>query len=680
VGLTQSFDVLGDDGKGGTTHQTWAVTPAADAGPVFTSTPATTGTTGTVYAYTPTATDADGDSVSYSLIANPSWASLTGNSVTGTPTAGGSVSFTLRADDGHGKTADQTWSLMVTPAGNLAPIITSTPPTTATGGTAYTYVVQASDPNSDAVIIHLISGPAGASLIGNTLTWTPTPGQERVTAAFQVEASDVWGATSVPQTWGVTPAGTIHGTRLINYTLLDWATGKISRVPVPDPGNPSFGALVPMTGNEFATVSGSYNAADGSFTVGPVSAGGYWLRINNVYVWTDQSTVDLSSLRQGRQDQATALIDPTNVSFSLTGMSPWASSDGVQFFDWNSGVYTYLDQDRTSANVPSAGDTALSGLTDNWANSFYGVSARGLNLVRTGEGDHPLVAHMGSVTAGGQTFQVAKDIFEVSSLTMSNGTPATVSGAFTTPLNAPTPFALNLAHASFLNAKNAINPSGLLLTNAAAYLLGLPDPSKSGTFGSTLDVVRFMNPTGTSDLNLGNITIPALPPAFGLWWYAGYQFRKPFLYPGATTAISTYYWVQAQGAVMPTVSSPMSPVVTPVQNPQINGQSFFNDRTGMGVAPLLTWSAPATGTPTYYQVSIWQLGFSGTQTTDTLVASFYLPGTSLQVPYGILNGGTYHFNIRAVVSPSRNLATAPFWFYEQVTYGIADCSSGMITN
>lgn len=88
--------------------------------PVFTSTPATTATEGIAYSYTALATDADGDSVTYSLEAAP--VGMVIDAATGvvnwTPTykQAGSYTVTIRATDGSGLFAEQTYSLTVADA------------------------------------------------------------------------------------------------------------------------------------------------------------------------------------------------------------------------------------------------------------------------------------------------------------------------------------------------------------------------------------------------------------------------------------------------------------------------------------------------------------------------------------------------------------------------------------
>ena len=72
---------------------------------------------------------------------------------------------------------------------NSSPVIESDPVTTAKEGVAYTYDVEATDPNGDALTYSLTTSPTGMTINSNTgvISWTPTAaGSFEVT----VEVSD----------------------------------------------------------------------------------------------------------------------------------------------------------------------------------------------------------------------------------------------------------------------------------------------------------------------------------------------------------------------------------------------------------------------------------------------------------------------------------------------------------
>jgi hypothetical protein len=104
--------------------------------PTITSTPTTTATIGSAYSYT--ATTSDGSSVVFWDY--PAWLSFSGNTISGTPTTGAVETVSLYIQTDTGFPADpQTFNITVTPAGTFA--FTSSPTTTATVGTAYSYAV-----------------------------------------------------------------------------------------------------------------------------------------------------------------------------------------------------------------------------------------------------------------------------------------------------------------------------------------------------------------------------------------------------------------------------------------------------------------------------------------------------------------------------------------------------------
>ncbi|MCL4729037.1 MAG: hypothetical protein KJ044_01200, partial [Planctomycetes bacterium] len=106
-------------GLGTPTHPTTpggGGTPGNTA-PTFTSTAPTTGTVGQPYSYQATATDAEGGTLTFSLVAGPAGMNASGTGlVTWTPSAGGTFNATLRVTDGALHT-DQTWNITVSATG-----------------------------------------------------------------------------------------------------------------------------------------------------------------------------------------------------------------------------------------------------------------------------------------------------------------------------------------------------------------------------------------------------------------------------------------------------------------------------------------------------------------------------------------------------------------------------------
>ena len=148
--------------------------------PIITSTPITTATIGVLYAYDVNATDPDGDTLTYSLITRPT--GMTINSANGLiiwiPVAAqiGNNSVTVKVSDGS-LSIIQSFTIKVStlPVINQAPIIYSTPITTATVGVTYFYDVEATDPDGDTLTYSLTTYPPGMTIssASGLIMWTP---------------------------------------------------------------------------------------------------------------------------------------------------------------------------------------------------------------------------------------------------------------------------------------------------------------------------------------------------------------------------------------------------------------------------------------------------------------------------------------------------------------------------
>jgi len=167
------------DGLFDTQRYTISVAEPPNRAPVFTSTPVTAATATLAYNYQASASDPDGDVLNFSLTTGP--AGLIIDAVTGqvTWTLGedqvGDHVVTLRVEDPEGLFDTQSYTISVAEPPNHPPVFTSTPVTAATATLAYNYQASASDPDGDALVFTLISGPAGLTVDPTTglVSWTP---------------------------------------------------------------------------------------------------------------------------------------------------------------------------------------------------------------------------------------------------------------------------------------------------------------------------------------------------------------------------------------------------------------------------------------------------------------------------------------------------------------------------
>jgi len=124
--------------------------------PIITSTPITTATVGAAYTYNVTATDPDGNALTFSLTVNPTGMTINSSTsfIAWTPTTSGNYNVTVEVSDNGFPVKSITQSFIIHveeqpgPV-NQPPTITSTPITTAIVGQAYSYDVDATDPDGD---------------------------------------------------------------------------------------------------------------------------------------------------------------------------------------------------------------------------------------------------------------------------------------------------------------------------------------------------------------------------------------------------------------------------------------------------------------------------------------------------------------------------------------------------
>lgn len=141
------------------------------------------------------ASDVDGDALSYTVVSPPqhgSLGSVSGSSVTYTPSLNynGSDTFTYRASDGSGNSNTATVTLTVTPV-NDAPVA-SNQSVTATEDTSNEITMAATDIEGSPLTFTIITPPTLGSLsvvAGNKVTYTPSEGFHG-TDSFSFRAND----------------------------------------------------------------------------------------------------------------------------------------------------------------------------------------------------------------------------------------------------------------------------------------------------------------------------------------------------------------------------------------------------------------------------------------------------------------------------------------------------------
>jgi hypothetical protein len=157
------------------------VTPRDNVPPVISGTPPTSVAAGSAYSFVPSASDANGDPLRFSIANRPAWASfdtLTGR-LAGAPdvaSVGSYSSITISVTDGSASVTLAPFSITVSGPINRAPTISGTPALSVTAGQAYAFAPVAADADNDTLGFSIQNKPAWAtfSSVTGQLSGTPT--------------------------------------------------------------------------------------------------------------------------------------------------------------------------------------------------------------------------------------------------------------------------------------------------------------------------------------------------------------------------------------------------------------------------------------------------------------------------------------------------------------------------
>jgi VCBS repeat-containing protein len=350
-----TFTIVVSDGRGGTAEQdvTVNIAPVNDA-PVTPATSTRSGLEDTVITGSVTATDVDGNTLSYAVTTAAANGAVSINSATGsysyTPAANfnGTDTFTVTASDGNGGSASQVVTITVSPA-NDAPTVAPTATISGNEDTAISGTVVATDVDGDALNYFVPANGAGAPQNGTVSINTTT------------------GA------YTYTPAANFNGTDTFTVSVFDGFFGGLSTQVVTVTVNavndaPVTAATATASGNEDTTITGSVSATDidgdvlsyavtttaanGSVSIN-ASTGAYSYTPAANFNGTDTFTVTVSDGNGGSATQGVSVtVNPVNDVAVIGGVTTGSvTEDNVLSA---SGALTISDPDTNEASFQAA--------------------------------------------------------------------------------------------------------------------------------------------------------------------------------------------------------------------------------------------------------------------------------------------------------------------------------------
>jgi hypothetical protein len=173
--------------------------------PTISGTPATSVQATRGYSFTPSASDPDGDNLTFSIVNKPSWASFstTTGRLSGTPAAtdvGNYANIVISVSDGRASASLPAFSINVQAAPNNAPTISGTPPTSVTAGSSYSFTPTASDKDNDSLGFSIVNAPKWAQFDTATgrLSGTPSASDVGTYSNIVITVSDGRASASLP--------------------------------------------------------------------------------------------------------------------------------------------------------------------------------------------------------------------------------------------------------------------------------------------------------------------------------------------------------------------------------------------------------------------------------------------------------------------------------------------------
>jgi hypothetical protein len=396
---------------------------------------------------------------------------------------------------------------------------------------------------------------------------------------------------------------------------------------------------------------------DGSFRItAPGYLAQYYLRVQGALYETNRHAgIDLSTDHLGRNDVAG--ITGVDLTLNMTGLDAWTPGDVLMAFGPNIGFYQNL---AFTAGGPQNTQTTLTGTAPWFGYKVDAAKSDALQLVQLGT----------HTTSGGFAYLSLDRAYDVPAFTMTNNTPQAVAGAFTTP--AASTLALNVNVSSFNQYGTVANPNvaGRTIAGsayAAASAEVIPSPS----------LISFARDSTTaSAMNFGTLSYgDPFPSAWSRYVKIQEAFAIPYTWNNVTGSLN------AQMTRIMTKAEAQANIIdarlAPPQNPKLDGADAFT-ATNISPVPVLSWDPPVLGTPTDYEIMVYEVQISGNTLKFISTLRLSTKQTSVRIPAGYLLGQRqYVFVIRAKARDGADLYTTPL--RSGVSTSTADTLTALVT-
>ncbi|HEY0684288.1 MAG TPA: putative Ig domain-containing protein [Steroidobacter sp.] len=465
----------GDDGSGGDPVGGEPLPTPANQPPEVSGTPPASATAGQAYSFQPTATDADGDFLEYTITNQPQWATFNDETglLTGTPQdahVGDSGDITITVTDGRDTRSIGPFKIQVrgrtdTPLpGNNAPAIAGTPPGSVMVDQPYSFQPVADDVDGDPLRFSISNRPSWAAFSTSTGRLSGTPGTANIATYSNIVISvsdgvltrslpafsiQVRGPDNRAPTIGGSPSTSVQAAQ--TYTF------------VPSASDPDGDTLVWRVTNRprwanFSTASGRLSGTPAATDVGTYS---------NVIIAVSDGRVTTSL-----PAFAIAVTAPANRAPTISGTAPTTATVGMGY----SFTPAASDPDNDSLGFTIANRPA-------WA-AFDTATGR-LSGTPTTAGTFSNIA----ITVSDGRVSASLPAFSISVAAPSNTAP-TIGGSPATNVTAGTAYNFQPTAADpngdTLSFSIQNMPSWATFSTTTGRLSGTPSAANAGTYSNII--------------------------------------------------------------------------------------------------------------------------------------------------------------------------------------------------
>jgi hypothetical protein len=226
VGNFTNIVISVSDGRASTSLPAFAINVQAppNRAPTISGTPPATATAGAAYTFTPTAADADNDTLGYTIQNRPTWATFdtTTGRLSGTPAStnvGSFANIVITVSDGKVSASLAAFTITVSAAANRAPTISGTPATSVNAGSAYSFQPTAADADSDTLAFSIQNKPSWATFSTSTghLSGTPSTANAGAYSNIAISVSDGKDTVALPA-FAITIVQQTNGSANLSWT------------------------------------------------------------------------------------------------------------------------------------------------------------------------------------------------------------------------------------------------------------------------------------------------------------------------------------------------------------------------------------------------------------------------------------------------------------------------------